>query len=416
MKSSRPAAGAVDMLLRNPLILPLYLPALLLSTAQGVIIPVLPLFAQEFDAPYIWVGLILAGEGIGMLLSDLPAGVLLRRLDRRKGMLLGIGLVGLATFGLFWASSIAVALLLRVLSGVGSSLYMISRHAYLAETIMIAKRGRSVALLGGTFRMGRFIGPVLGGSIAGAFGLHAAFLAYAVCCAAGVLMIAVFNRNYIRNGEGLAEGEPVEEQQVQAQKMTLGSGLRMLRLHFRRVAMPGLGALLLQMLRTGPQIIIPLYGSAVIGLDVEQIGWILGISSALDMTLFYPAGIIMDRFGRKAAIVPSTAIMAAGVALIPLTANFAGLTVAGLLIGLGNGLGSGTMLTLGADLAPSDARSEFLGLWSLIGDAGITGAPLVIGAVADVLALQPAAWVIGGLGLLSSLVFGLFVPETLRKA
>ena len=117
------------MLLRNPLILPLYLPALLLSTAQGVIIPVLPLFAQEFDAPYIWVGLILAGEGIGMLLSDLPAGVLLRRLDRRKGMLLGIGLVGLATFGLFWASSIAVALLLRVLSGVGSSLYMISRHA-----------------------------------------------------------------------------------------------------------------------------------------------------------------------------------------------------------------------------------------------------------------------------------------------
>jgi len=190
----------------------------------------------------------------------------------------------------------------------------------------------------------------------------------------------------------------------------------MLRLHFRRVAMPGLGALLLQMLRTGPQIIIPLYGSAVIGLDVEQIGWILGISSALDMTLFYPAGIIMDRFGRKAAIVPSTAIMAAGVALIPLTANFAGLTVAGLLIGLGNGLGSGTMLTLGADLAPSDARSEFLGLWSLIGDAGITGAPLVIGAVADVLALQPAAWVIGGLGLLSSLVFGLFVPETLRKA
>jgi len=404
------------MLLRNPLILPLYLPALLLSTAQGVIIPVLPLFAQEFDAPYIWVGLILAGEGIGMLLSDLPAGVLLRRLDRRKGMLLGIGLVGLATFGLFWASSIAVALLLRVLSGVGSSLYMISRHAYLAETIMIAKRGRSVALLGGTFRMGRFIGPVLGGSIAGAFGLHAAFLAYAVCCAAGVLMIAVFNRNYIRNGEGLAEGEPVEEQQVQAQKMTLGSGLRMLRLHFRRVAMPGLGALLLQMLRTGPQIIIPLYGSAVIGLDVEQIGWILGISSALDMTLFYPAGIIMDRFGRKAAIVPSTAIMAAGVALIPLTANFAGLTVAGLLIGLGNGLGSGTMLTLGADLAPSDARSEFLGLWSLIGDAGITGAPLVIGAVADVLALQPAAWVIGGLGLLSSLVFGLFVPETLRKA
>ena len=64
-------------------------------------------------------------------------------------------------------------------------------------------------------------------------------------------------------------------------------------------------------------------------------------------------------------------------ALIPLTGSFAALLAATSLIGFGNGLGSGTMLTLGADLAPpkGEGMGAFLGLWRLIGDTGHTSAP-----------------------------------------
>jgi predicted MFS family arabinose efflux permease len=48
--------------------------------------------------------------------------------------------------------------------------------------------------------------------------------------------------------------------------------------------------------------------------------------------------------------VPSFAVMAFGVALIPLADDFTTLMLAGLVVGFGNGLGSGTMMTLGADL------------------------------------------------------------------
>ena len=101
----------------------------------------------------------------------------------------------------------------------------------------------------------------------------------------------------------------------------------------------------------------------------------------------------MDQLGRKFAIVPCFAIQAIGMFLIPFTGGFGSLLLVTILIGIGNGLGSGAMMTLGADLAPPDSRAEFLGIWRLIGGCGGTGGPFVVGSVADLFGLPAAAWV-----------------------
>ena len=123
----------------------------------------------------------------------------------------------------------------------------------------------------------------------------------------------------------------------------------------------------------------------------------------------------MDRLGRKYAIVPSFVIQAIGMGLVPITGSFAGLLLAASLIGFGNGFSSGSMMTLGADLSPPDARGEFLGVWRLIGDAGHSGGPLVVGAVADAVALPAAALMMACAGLVAGTIFGLLVPETLDR-
>jgi MFS family permease len=169
------------------------------------------------------------------------------------------------------------------------------------------------------------------------------------------------------------------------------------------------------MIRSGRNIVIPLYAADVLGLSVDQVGFVIGVSAAVDMSLFFVAGYIMDRFGRKYAYVPSFAIQAIGMALIPFTASFGTLLLATSVIGLGNGLGSGTMMTLGADLAPKDSRGEFLGVWRLIGDGGSAGGPVVVGAVADVLGLSLATFTIAGVGLLAAAMLGTLVPETLQR-
>jgi MFS family permease len=133
------------------------------------------------------------------------------------------------------------------------------------------------------------------------------------------------------------------------------------------------------------------------------------------MMLFVPAGVLMDKFGRKAAAVPSFTIMAVGMACIPLTYDFWTLMAASVVIGLGNGLGSGTMMTLGADLAPPGATGEFLGLWRLIGDTGGVSGPLVVGVLADLVGLVFTALVLSGIGLASAGMLAVLVRETRRK-
>ena len=63
------------------------------------------------------------------------------------------------------------------------------------------------------------------------------------------------------------------------------------------------------------------------------------------------------------------------------------------------GLGSGIVMTIGADTASVRGRSQFLGGWRLCGDLGVSGGPLLVGAVAAVASLATASVVVGVLAL-----------------
>jgi MFS family permease len=134
------------------------------------------------------------------------------------------------------------------------------------------------------------------------------------------------------------------------------------------------------------------------------------------MTLFIPVGMIMDRWGRKWTGVPCLLIMSIGLMLVPLTGNFLGLMLIGLVTGFGNGFGSGIIMTLGADFSPSLGRGEFLGIWRLVSDIGTSAGPAVVGGVAGIATLGVASVVTGGLGLAGAAVMVLFMAEPLKMA
>ena len=386
----------------NDLFLSVYLPTLILAFCNGLLLPILPIFAGTFTEAYSLIGLVLAAEAFGTLLADIPAGSLLRQLDRKWVMVIGIGLVGLSVLALVWAGSVWEVLAYRLLAGVGGALWNISRHAYLAEATQTAQRGRAIALFGGTNRLGTFAGPAVGGILAARFGYAVPFILFAVMAAVAAFVAIVF----IEKSERVVTDKAQHSHHL----------WEILKTHRRVLLSAGTAQLLAQMVRSSRRVLIPLYGTDVLGLGLEAVGIILSASSFIDMAMFYPAGVIMDRFGRKFAIVPCFALQAIGVLLIPLTTGFALLMGAGLLIGFGNGLGSGTMMTLGADLAPRDALGEFLGVWRLIGDGGFMGAPLIVGSVADALDLSFAAVVMAGVGFAAAAVFAYRVPETLQKS
>lgn len=382
------------------MLLSVYLPSLILSFGRGILIPTLPLYADAFGGSYALVGVVLAGEAIGLLIADLPAGALLARLERRTGMALGIGIVALSTLALALSASLWQVFLARVASGLGGALWNISRHAYITEATQSAGRGRAIALFGGTARLGTFAGPAVGGLVAAAYGLRAPFLLVAALAGLTALLAAIFTEPSPAAAEGATERQ---------------STFSLARAHAKILGTAGLGQLLAQMIRSARSVLIPLYGHSTLGLGVEAVGWLMSIASFVDMTMFYPAGLVMDRRGRKHAIVPSFAVQGLAMLLVPFTTSFLGLLVVTSVMGLANGLSSGTMMTLGADLAPRGAIGEFLGLWRLVGDGGTTGGPLIVGAVASALTLPSAALAMGLVGLAAAAVFAYGVPETLRR-
>lgn len=136
----------------------------------------------------------------------------------------------------------------------------------------------------------------------------------------------------------------------------------------------------------------------LIGEDLElsatAVGALVAISAAADLLLVPVSGILMDRFGRLWGMVPAFSLVALGLVALGFAwfgNSLLGVVLAGVLIGVGNGMSAGSLLTLGSDIAPSDATSEFLAGFAAIGDVGRVIGPIVVGFVAASFSLGAAA-------------------------
>ena len=383
-------------LVNRRVVLSIWLPSGCMALSRGLIMPVLPFFALSFDAGYGLVGVVLAAEGLGNLLFDVPAGMATRRFGQKRTMMVGgLGMAAMSA-AMFQARSLPELLAYGLVAGAFMALWNISRHTYMTDVVPVAQRGRIYSTFGGIGRITSFAGPVLGGLAAEAVGLRVPFLLLGLLRLAGVAAAALW----------------VQERPGPRSRL---SAAQVLRAHWKVLVSAGSGQLCGQALRSARTAVIPLYAAEVLGLETGAVGLMLSLSYALDMLMFVPAGQIMDRRGRKYAYVPSFLLQSAAMALIPLTETFWTLALTTMAMGVANGLGSGTMLTLGADLSPDRGRGEFLGMWRFVGDSGSAAGPIVVGKVAEVADLHTAPLVIAAVGVLGAVLLATLVPETLRR-
>jgi MFS family permease len=383
---------------RSELTLTIYLPAMLLAFGQGILLTTLPLYAADFTSSYGVISLIVGAAALGTLVMDVPAGAILGRLGLKSTMIGGTLLVVAGTLPLAFVHSVEAVLALRIIAGIGTAFWGLSRHALIASATPVEQRGKVLSTYGGIGRIGVLLGPAAGGFIAAAVGVRASF-AVSGAMAALALVLAV---RYVQSSDMLGRKVPGRWGIVRSTIKT----------YARDLSAAGAAQTFGQMIRAGRLLIIPLYASKELGLGPAQIGLVMTASSVLDVAMFVPAGILMDRFGRKTASVPSFAVMAIGTAMIPLSSSFITLMIVGLVIGAVNGLGSGAMMTLGADLAPNGATGEFLGIWRLIGDLGSFLGPIVVGVMAGVFSLNGSAYALSLIGFAAALTLALLVRET----
>jgi len=386
MHSAEPAE-AIGPVMRS-LALPVYIPWLASGIGTGVLLPVLPLYLLDHGLSFSAVSVVLAAAGFGSVLGGIPAGAISHR--RGEDLLLAMALVAMgftaALLGLTTAVTMLVAL--RITYGFGTVGVGQSRQTFITRRIDPRHRGRVMSLVGGSFRLAVLVGPLIGGVTVELAGFRAAFVLSGILSASGLLALFAHRRT------AGPESDTTESH------IPMRTGIRR---HFRRLVVTGFGPMLVMAARSGRHVVVPLIGNSL-GLSPAAVGALVAVGTAADFLLFPVAGYVMDRFGRLRAIVPAFTLMAAGLLLLGTAHTATAAIVAGVVMGVGNGLSAGSLLTLGSDLAPDDATAPFIAGFNLMADLGRVIGPLIVGWSADAIGLGRSAVVLAGV-LMAGLVW-----------
>jgi len=382
--------------------IPAFAPSLLFGLGEGAILPIIALSARDLGGSVAEAALVVTLLGIGSLVSNIPASLITMRWGERWAI------VGAA---LWCALGMAICLLTHALVpfalgivavGMSAAVFGLARQSYLTEAVPVAFRARALSTLGGVMRIGLFVGPFLAAAAIHRFGLGGAY-GVGIACLLFAALLGVKIPDLVHHVETVVETADV----APARAPTLRSVTRDHRRVFLTV---GIGVLLVSAVRASRQAVIPLWADHL-GLEASVASLIYGLAGGIDMLVFYPAGKVMDRKGRIWVAVPSMAIMGAALLLTPLAHGAIALLIAALAIGFGNGIGSGMVMTLGADYSPSPGRAHFLGVWRLMSDIGSSAGPALLSALTAVVTLGAGIAVTGAMAFGAAGVLWYWIPR-----
>lgn len=402
--------------------LPVYLPTLLFAAGEAAFIPVIPVIAQNVGANLATAGLVAGMLTVGIVSGDIPSGWIISRIGERMAMLWST-LIALLGSGLALIATTPVLLGVGIfLIGLATSAFALARHAFLTTFVPQYYRARALSLLGGMFRAGSVLGPLLSavviawsGTANSAFWLMAGF----TLVTGSVLLLmpdpektfGKAHRHSTSAGEMLTTGE------IQAVRESHGL-LATVKRNWAVLSTVGVASALVMALRSGRNVIFPLWAVAI-GMKDSDTALIIGLATAVDFALFFTSGQIMDKWGRLASIIPSMLIMSLALLLLSptqdLPTNVTWFIATIFLFAVGNGIGSGILLTLASDLAHKSNPAPFLGAWRFITDGGAAVAPLGISALTAALSLSIAAAATGIAGVIGIIMMLIFVPRYLTR-
>ncbi|MFC7491231.1 MULTISPECIES: MFS transporter [unclassified Knoellia] len=377
-----------DFSLRS-IALPAFGPTAVWSVGVGAAVPVVALSARDLGASIALAAAFVLIEGLSAFVSSLPAGSLVARIGERRALAgaavvdaLGAALAVVAPN--LWVLGVAIGLM-----GMTGSVFLLARQSWLTARAPVRIRARAMSTMGGVQRVGLFVGPFIAAPLIHVWGTQAG---YAVAVAAGfsAAVWAWFGLRDHDDPDGLGS-ESAGDVLGARERVSL---LDVVRGHRRVLLTIGAGVVLIGAARQGRFVIVPLWAESV-GITDSQTALLFGIAGGAEVLLFYPAGSVMDRFGRVWVAVPFLVVLGVGMVLLPLSHSFTTVAVVSTAMGVGNGLGSGIVQTLGADAAPVVGRAQFLAVWRFLSLLGQNGAPLLVSGVTVVASLGASSVVLG---------------------
>ncbi len=366
----------------------------------GVMVPVLPVFAQQFGVNTLQIGLVISGFSLMRLVAGPFTGWIIRAIGERLAIALGMFWVGVTTAVAGAATSYEGLLLWRALSGIGSAVFTVAAISLLLSSVPMEKRGQASGLYQGGFLLGGMAGPAIGGLL-GAFSLAAPFYFYG----ASMLVAGVFILVMIRQARaGTVTGELRKPRPMREVVRDVG---------YQAACVSGFGQ--------GWQsfgarsALVPLLVVGSLGLTSNWTGIAFSIAAVAQSLALLPVGRAVDTVGRRPLMIAAGVITGAATLTMPFAPNIWVLIGALCVYGVGASM-QGTAPTAAVGDAARGGSGTPIAVFSMTTDLGAIMGPLIAGAIADTAWGMPGAFALGAAILFLGAVYASFMPRRLPSA
>jgi len=330
----------------------------------GIVIPILPLYADHFGASATTVGFLLAVYSTMQFICSPILGRLSDRVGRRPVLLLSILGTSLGFLIMGLARTLWLLFLARILDGVTGG-NISTAAAYIADVTPPEERSRGMGLIGAAFGMGLIIGPAVGGLMS-RISMAAPFLFASALAAANTVAL------YLLLPESLKEEHRDQARRASILKIvseSVGWQLRgvLMTAFFATLAFSMLTATLALFTNKNADFLY----------DATHNGYLFAYMGLIGATI--QGGLIgrLSRaFGDKTLAVAGALLTAAGMFLLPISPTLSLLALACTAIGIGNSLLTPTLNALASKAVDAASQGSVLGVMSSVGSlARILGPP-----------------------------------------
>jgi MFS family permease len=337
----------------------------------GLVIPLLPFYAERFDASPLEMTLLFATYSLMAMLAAPLWGRLSDRVGRRPVLMASMAAASLAYLGLAVADNLWMVFLARAFAGACAG-NIAAAQAYVADISPPEARAKGMGMIGAAFGLGFIVGPVIGGLVAGN-DLATADLQTPGLIAAALSLVALL-------GVVLLLPESLASRRLVRSRGRIASARDAL-------ARPGLARLLAMFFLvilafSGMETTFAWWAIAQFGWGPQSIGFVffyVGLLSALMQGGLI--GPLTRRFGEERLMLGGLGLIALGLVSMPLAHTLPVLVVALSGLALGMGAMQPSINSLISRRAGPERQGEIMGVAQAIGSLSRVLGPIVAGAL-----------------------------------
>lgn len=373
----------------------------LVMAGQGVVSPVLPLYASEFGVGTTMIGLTITTFAAARLLMNVPAGYIADRFGRRVILIGGPAITSIGMIGSGLSDSIWTLLVWRFVAGAGSALYMGGAMVYLMDIARPDQLSRYVATNQWALSLGVSMGPGIGGLVAEQWGLSAPFFVVGVTA----LTASVYSLLRLPETRGIqVDGRATTEEAAEDAQPSSARQLALSRPFLLLAAV----AMTIFVARAGIRgTLMPLRAKEALGWGPSQIGLLFTFTGLMTLFTLMPAARASDSLGRRSVILFSGVMAGAGALVVAGSATVAAFVVGNVVMSLGTGTAGPAPAAFVADITPTRLRGVIVGLYRSAGDLGSITGPVLLGMLADGVSIGWSMTVAGVLVALAAIAFAI---------